>query len=39
MPVDKDKKFARGGNQAVRQHLQSSASETEVLNATAPEEP
>jgi hypothetical protein len=35
---EEEKELARGGNQAVSQHLQSSASETEVLSATAPDD-
>jgi hypothetical protein len=38
MKQEKEKALARGGNQAVSQHLQSSAAETGGLSATAPEE-
>jgi hypothetical protein len=38
MPVEDEKKFTRGGNQAASQRFQSSALEIEVLSATAPED-
>jgi hypothetical protein len=37
MPVDKEKEVARGGNLEGTSHLQSAASETEWLSATAPD--